>query len=188
MSSVREASARALGRAVSAHVQAARATRDADSLHTLLDAQVGQDGVAAIAVYGGAGELVDAAGEGGAERTLPRTIAPGVEQAVMVHTERGAAILVVVPSLGRDGPPGSVATLLRTDPRASAAAPLLPLVALYTAVVALALLVFAYFAMTRLVVQPIDKLSNAARRVAEGGRRLEVPRAGARELVDLGAS
>ena len=49
------------------------------------------------------------------------------------------------------------ASLVRTDsptdarPRRS-----LRLVALYTGVVALALLVFAYFAMTRLVVQPID--------------------------------
>jgi signal transduction histidine kinase len=61
-------------------------------------------------------------------------------------------------------------------------------VALYTGIVALALLVFAYFAMTRLVVQPIDRLSRAAGRVAGGARRLEVPREGAAELTDLGAS
>src|SRR5262245_5066429 len=65
-------------------------------------------------------------------------------------------------------------------------APVVRLIALYTAVVAL--LVFAYFAMTRLVVQPIDELSRAARRVAEGARRLEPPGRGARELTELGKS
>jgi len=67
-------------------------------------------------------------------------------------------------------------------------APVVRLIALYTAVVALALLVFAYFAMTRLVVQPIDQLSRAARRVADGARRLEAPGRGARELTELGKS
>jgi len=130
---------------------------------------------------------VDAAGDEDGERALPRSVTPNVEEAAPRHTERGGAVLVVVPSLDAQGQ-GSVATLLRTDARTSATAPLVRLVALYTAVVALALLVFAYFVMTRLVVQPIDRLSNAARRVADGGRRLEVPRAGARELADLGAS
>ncbi|XXX76297.1 HAMP domain-containing sensor histidine kinase [Sorangium sp. So ce134] len=83
---------------------------------------------------------------------------------------------------------GSVAVLVPTDPSTVPAAPLVRIVALYTGVVALALLVFAYIAMTRLVVRPIDALSQAARRVAGGARDLEVPRAGARELAELGAS
>ncbi len=62
------------------------------------------------------------------------------------------------------------------------------LFALYTGIVALALLVFAYISMTRLVVQPIDRLSRAARRVAEGARQLDAPRQGARELIELGTS
>ena len=82
----------------------------------------------------------------------------------------------------------AVAVLVRTDLSATASAPLLRLVALYTGVVALSLLVFAHLAMTRLVVQPIDKLSRGARRVAEGARGLDAPRRGPRELVELGAS
>lgn len=82
----------------------------------------------------------------------------------------------------------AVAVLVRTDLSATASAPLLRLVALYTGVVALSLLVFAHLAMTRLVVQPLDKLSRGARRVAEGARGLDAPRRGARELVELGAS
>jgi two-component system, NtrC family, sensor kinase len=81
-----------------------------------------------------------------------------------------------------------VGVVVRVDLAPAATVPLVRLVALYTGVVALALLVFAYFSMTRLVVQPIDRLSRAARRVADGARKLDAPRQGARELVDLGTS
>jgi two-component system, NtrC family, sensor kinase len=62
------------------------------------------------------------------------------------------------------------------------------LVALYTTVFALALLLFAYFALTRLIVRPIEQLAQATDRVAGGARVLRVRTAGARELVELGAS
>jgi signal transduction histidine kinase len=96
---------------------------------------------------------------------------------------------VVVPG-EPDGarPGGSVAVLVSTDLASTPTTPLVRLVALYTGIVALALLVFAYFSMTRLVVRPIDALSSAARRVADGARQLEAPRMGARELSDLGQS
>jgi signal transduction histidine kinase len=67
-------------------------------------------------------------------------------------------------------------------------APLVRMLALYMGIFALALLVFAYMAMTRLVVDPIERLRRAAGRVAEGARQLEVPRSGARELGELGES
>lgn len=67
-------------------------------------------------------------------------------------------------------------------------APLMRFLALYMGIFALGLLVFMYIAMTRLVVDPVERLSRAAARVAEGDRRLEVPRGGARELADLGSS
>ena len=67
-------------------------------------------------------------------------------------------------------------------------APLVRLVALYMVVFALALLVFAYFSLTRLIVRPLDELVAAADRVASGARTLRVPRSGARELVELSAS
>ena len=52
----------------------------------------------------------------------------------------------------------------------------------------LALLVFAYIVFTRLIVRPVDQLVGAADRVASGARTLPVPRSGARELIELGAS
>lgn len=85
-------------------------------------------------------------------------------------------------------PFGAVAVLVRTDARSSYSAPLLRLVAMYTGIVGLGLLVFAYLAMTRMVVRPVVELSDAARRVREGGRRFEVRAQGPAEIVDLSHS
>jgi len=73
------------------------------------------------------------------------------------------------------------------DP-AARAAPLFRLLGLYTALVAFLLLVLAYFALTYLIVRPLDQLSRAAERVAGGARHLTLPAPRARELGELGAS
>ncbi|WP_438025573.1 ATP-binding protein [Sorangium sp. So ce233] len=200
MGGVRASSARAIGRAIAGHVAAARASRSAPELSQLLEAQLGPDGASAIGVYDAAGALADRAGEPEIAAALPASVAAGAEVLRAVRTARGGAILVIVPEHarawaargggGREGaaPAGSVAVLVATDPSTVPAAPLVRIVALYTGVVALGLLVFAYIAMTRLVVRPIDALSRAAGRVAGGARDLEAPQAGARELAELGAS
>jgi signal transduction histidine kinase len=54
--------------------------------------------------------------------------------------------------------------------------------------VALALLVLAYFALTYLIVRPLEELGRAAERVATGTRRFAAPKTPVRELGDLGAS
>lgn len=187
MGTVREQSARALGRAIAGHVMAAREARSDADLGPLLEAQLGQGGVAAIGVYDAAGTLHARAGESPATAALPAMAPPGIERVAVVQTTLGGAVLVVVPG-DRAAASGAVAVVVRTDLSTTASAPLLRLVALYTGVVALALLVFAHLAMTRLVVQPIDELSSSARRVADGARRLDAPGRGARELVELGAS
>ncbi|WP_437316422.1 ATP-binding protein [Sorangium sp. So ce385] len=212
MVGARASSARAIGRAIAGHVAAARASRSAPELSPLLEAQLGPDGASAIGVYDAAGALVDRAGDPEAAAALPASVEAGAEVLRTVRTARGGAVLVVVPEHAREAAPeaeaapradadaepgaaparppqvGSVAVLVPTDPSTVPAAPLVRIVALYTGVVALALLVFAYIAMTRLVVRPVDALSEAARRVAGGARDLEAPRAGARELAELGAS
>jgi signal transduction histidine kinase len=192
MSSAREASARALGRAIAGHITAARGERSVDELRPLLEAQIGQEGVSAVGVYDGAGQRVAEAGTAVALPALPATVAPGAEWLSPVLTEKGGAVLVVVPGAhtlhGEQVEEGGVAVVVRTDPSTTSVAPLVRLVALYTGTVAVALLFFAYFSMTRLVVEPLDQLSRAAERVAGGARLLEAPRKGARELVELGAS
>lgn len=186
MSSARASSARSLGRAVAGHVTEAQATRAAEEIAPLLEAQVGQEGVAAIGVYDASGKQVARAGSEAAA-ALPAEVPPGVEKIAPVKTSFGGGVLVVVPG-DRAASAGAVAVVVRTDLKATRGAPLVRLVGLYTGVVALALLVFAYFSMTRLVVQPIEALSRAARRVADGASTLEAPRRGARELTELGAS
>jgi two-component system, NtrC family, sensor kinase len=186
MSSARTSSARALGRAVAGHVTAAQLTRAAEDIEPLLEAQVGQEGVAAIGIYDASGKQVARAGSEAAA-ALPAEVPPGIEEVAPVQTSFGDGVLVTVPG-DRAAPAGAVAVVVRTDLKATRGAPLVRLVALYTGVVALALLIFAYFSMTRLVVQPIEELSRAARRVADGARTLEAPGRGARELTDLGAS
>ncbi|XYH97328.1 ATP-binding protein [Sorangium sp. So ce1128] len=199
MGGARASSARAIGRAIAGHVAAARANRSAPELSLLLEAQLGQDGASAIGVYDAGGALVDRAGEPETTAALPASVEAGAEVLRSARTARGGAILVIVPEYagaaaraGAEGAGaaqvGSVAVLVPTDPSTVPAAPLVRIVALYTGVMALGLLVFAYIAMTRLVVRPVDALSRAAHRVAGGARDLEVPQAGARELAELGAS
>jgi len=188
LTQVRAVSAASLGRAVAGHVTARAALRPGDLL-PLLDAQIGPEGVAAIGLYDLSGALVVARGDESGAAALPDVVARGAERIAPVQTSRGAALLVVVP-----GDPatlracGAVGVVVRTDLATTPSTALVRLFALYTGIVALALLVFAYISMTRLVVQPIDRLSRAARRVAEGARQLEAPRQGARELLELGTS
>jgi signal transduction histidine kinase len=59
---------------------------------------------------------------------------------------------------------------------------------LYMGLFGLGLLVLTYFALTRLIVRPLDQLGHAAERVATGGRRLELPKSGSPELEALGQS
>jgi signal transduction histidine kinase len=86
------------------------------------------------------------------------------------------------------GREGAVLALIRSDDDAARAAPLVRLMGLYMALVALVLLLLAYFALTRLIVRPLTELAAAAERVAGGARRLAVPNTGARELSELGIS
>jgi signal transduction histidine kinase len=174
--------ARALGRAIAAHVAEARRNRSDDQLMSLLRAEIGTEGVEAIAVYGTTGERLAAAGEPRAIDELPsRGVAN--REALGESGHEAAELTVTVPSQG-----GPVVAVLRIDDQSARAAPLVRLVGLYTALVALALLVIAYFALTRLIVRPLDALARAAERVAGGARRLAVPKTSVRELSELGSS
>jgi two-component system, NtrC family, sensor kinase len=174
--------ARALGRAIAAHVAEARTSRTGADLMSLLRAEIGTEGVEAIGVYGTAGERVAAAGEPGAVSELPRE---GVANREQLRDLGGQASVLTVTVPSQVGP---VVAVLRIDDQSARAAPLVRLVGLYTALVGLALLVIAYFALTRLIVRPLDALARAAERVAGGARRLAVPKTSVPELAELGAS
>ena len=95
----------------------------------------------------------------------------------------GTAMLVLHPAASNN-----LAIIMVADQDALRIGPLVGLVALYTGLLGLALLVSLYLVLTRLVVTPVEQLSHAAARVADGARELRAPRRGGRELVELGSS
>jgi signal transduction histidine kinase len=179
---LRVSHARALGRAIGAHVAEARASRSESALMNLLRAEVGSEGVIAIGVYGPTGAREAVVGEPAVvERLATRGVANA--EALRELGSDSSLLAVTVPSQA-----GAVVAVLRIDDQSARAAPLVRLVGLYTSLVALALLVLAYFALTRLIVRPLDRLARAAERVAGGARQLLVPKTSVRELADLGVS
>ena len=179
----REESARALGRAVAAQVAEVRRRQDPDALARALESHIGWGGLAAVVVFDGRGQPEASAGDPGETAAMHAPARPYGEATLRVRGPRGRALDVVVP----EGDTAIVARM-RADDDADRAAPLVRLVALYTLIFALALLTFAYFALTRVIVRPVDLLVRAADRVASGARTLTVPRVGARELSELSAS
>jgi signal transduction histidine kinase len=175
--------ARALGRAVAAHVGDARRGGDRSALQRTLASHVGETGAIALVVYDDDGRAEASAGDRDEIALMHAPSRPYGESATPVRGLTGRALEVAVPNAT-----GVVVARLRTDDDVDRAAPLVRIVALYITTFALAVLVFAYFALTRLIVRPVESLAHAADKVASGARVLEVPRVGARELADLGTS
>jgi signal transduction histidine kinase len=197
--------ARELGRGIAVHVdEAVRRARvpahqdardpavdadaarnlDADATRAALTAHVGKGGVDAICAFENGGALVACVGrllEG--PGPLVGTAGRATESVEMVRGTTGRTLQVV--SVAGSA---TVVTRVNVDADADRGTPLVRLVALYMLVFALALLVFAYFSLTRLIVRPVEHLVDAADRVANGARTLRVRRSGPRELAELGAS
>jgi two-component system NtrC family sensor kinase len=180
---VRESSARSLGKVVAAQIEEARTTRTPEQVLALVDSQIGVGGVAALGVYDASGAMALSAGDAEMKRALPRAVPLTEERTRPVATDRGGGIEVIVPAKL-----GAVAAVLLTDENPSSEEPLLRILGLYTGLFAFALLTFAYIALTRLIVRPLDAISAAARRVATGARGLDVPGTGPAEMLDLATS
>jgi signal transduction histidine kinase len=179
----REQSARALGRAIAAHVVDARESPVPRALQHALEGHAGWDSVDSICVFGPSSDRLGCAGspQGASEMRAPP---PGAsETTTLVHGPAGRALEVVSPAGD-----ARVVTRVLIDEGSDRGASLVRLVALYMLTFALALSVFAYFGLTRLIVRPVEHLVEAADRVASGARTLRVPRTGARELIELGSS
>jgi signal transduction histidine kinase len=180
---VREDAAQSLGRSVAAHIAEADLRESPDMLRQRLESNVGQEGVAAIVVFDAAGRVLAEAGEPRELALIEAPKQPYGEASHTVHGAFGRALDVVVP----EGEHAVVARL-RTDDTAAQAAPLVRFVALYMIIFALALLVFAYFSLTRLIVKPVDALVHAADRVVGARVAITLPRTGPREIVELATS
>ena len=179
----REESARALGRAVAAHIGDV-AERDPQAIESRLASHVGQGAALAIAVYGPSGAVDASAGPASEIASLHTPKLPYGEAATRVAASNGMRALDVVLPAGQR----AVLVRVRTDEDAARTADVVRGIALYMGVFALAILVFAYIVLTRAIVRPIEQLARAADRVASGARSFELPAAGAREIADLGSS
>jgi two-component system, NtrC family, sensor kinase len=176
----REDVARALGRAV--------AGRLADDVNTGRDESSVRD-VARVSL--------DTGGEG----VVAIRVQPNVEvgQPVILETLRALpphgpgenithASSVDGPILAVEVVQGNarVQVALRVGDQASRAAPLLNLVAFYTAAFAVVLVVIAYLLLGRLIVRPIGTLVATTRRLGEKSSARIAPVSGAAEVVELG--
>jgi signal transduction histidine kinase len=187
----REQSARALGRAIAAHVADTHDDENGSSVQRTLQQHAGWDSIDAICVFGEDGVRIACAGSpaSGADMQPPPQSAS--ETATVVRGPSGRALEVLTPTFPSHASNGrrvTVVTRVLLDDASDRGATLVRLVALYMVTFALALSVFSYFALTRLIVRPVEYLVAAADRVASGARTLRVPRTGARELIELGTS
>jgi signal transduction histidine kinase len=180
---VGEQAAREESRAIAVHVDDIRARADVPSLRSILRRQAAAVGVRALCAFDGDGR--ELACEGAPADVAAIAAPSGGGGVVEVARNASAGEIEVTTPLSGGG-----ALVVRRDrlDGTNRTAPLVGLVALYMGVFALALGVFTYFALTRLIVRPVDDLVAAADRVASGARTLRAPRTGARELLDLGAS
>ncbi|MEO8183339.1 MAG: ATP-binding protein, partial [Deltaproteobacteria bacterium] len=83
---------------------------------------------------------------------------------------------------------GTLRLAINAEPSSARGATLIQSFRLYASLIAGSLLMLVYFALTRLIVRPLDDLSEAARGVTLGSRQLLVPTTRVRELRDLGTS
>jgi two-component system, NtrC family, sensor kinase len=180
LESGREDTARSLGRAIAAH---AADTKDEKAMDAVLRSHVGAGGAIAIAVFGKSGNREATAGELAELSSIVTPQFPFGEGTRINQGTHGRVLDVTVPR-------GDLVVVarVRLDDEQGYGSSLVRLFALYTFVFGAALLTFAYFALTRLIVRPIESLADAADRVARGASNLEVPRTGASELLELGES
>jgi two-component system, NtrC family, sensor kinase len=182
MLDAREHAALALGHALAVQVADARTRGGSSEIERELGVSTRSGDIDAACVFDVNGSRIACAGSPVAANSM-RPPAPHAESAQITRGATGRALEIATHVADL-----SVVTRLRPDEAADHGTPLVRLVALYMATFALALLVFAYFVLTRLIVRPVEQLVEAADRVANGARTLRVPRSGARELIDLGAS
>jgi len=179
----RDDAVQSLGRAIAAHVADTRSS-DPGALDRTIATHLAEGGALAIAVFGPEGEIVAQGGPVREVAALRPPSRPYTESVTRALSASGRAMDVARPIGAAD----IVVVRLRAEDDPARSAQLVRGIALYMSVFALGLLVFAYIALTRAIVRPIEELGRAADRVASGGRDLDLPSSGAREIAELGSS
>jgi two-component system, NtrC family, sensor kinase len=177
-----DSQARGLARVLGAYVEEATQRLPAGELIASLQRQAASSGlVAATAQPAHGGEPIQF-GDAATLALLARPTNAGREAQVVRAAEQRLLVLEV-PS-----PTGSIRLAISADSASARGATLIRVFALYTFLMASSLLIIAYFALTHLIVRPLDSLSGAAQSVTLGSRQLLVPETRVRELSELGAS
>ncbi len=178
----REQAGRLLVHSIAAHAHDAWITGGAPAVSRTLEGHLRSGEVDVVCVFGADGSRLGCAGSP-LEVSALRAPTERTETTMPVRVSAGHSLeitssyddLLVVAHMHGEGGLDASRSLVR-------------LVALYMMTFGLALLVFAYFVLTHLIVKPIERLVASADRVAHGARTLRVPRGGARELVELATS
>jgi two-component system NtrC family sensor kinase len=174
--------ARALLQALTAYVKSAAPGRTPEELQDILTRDSEGSGLAAAAVeLRGTPQLLPV---GDLTLVAAMVTATGDLSLPQFTRVNGRRILAVaIPNAQ-----GTVRLAVDADRSSSRGAALLSMFSLYAFLMACALLASAYFALTRLIVRPLDSLSQAAQNVTLGSQRLDVPASRVRELAELGTS
>ncbi len=134
--------------------------------------------VRSIAVYDQRGELRKTWLQGTVdEGGLPQHFEPEPIRALPTHGNTRRVLA------SASGVPWKASVLVEFEAADSSA--LNRLLALYIALIASALLVGVYFAITAFIIRPLDQISSSAKRVAAGAHRLRLPKTRSRELQAL---
>lgn len=182
--SYQEDSASSLGRAVAAHIAQVGAGSSSPELARTISVHRDRGGVLAIVAFGPRGDVLESGGSPAELAAIRAPTRPYGEAATRVLSTSGRAVDVVLPS----GEDRAILVRVRAEDDPARTARLVRGIALYMTVFAIAILAFAYIALTRAIVRPVEQLSRAADRVANGSRDLDLPSSGARELTELGSS
>lgn len=184
---LRGAAAVALTEAAASHVEEASRWGRSNVREMLIAQSAKRGGVEAIAIYNARGQRTASAGAKAPTKLLPSTAIatePGQKPAVSFLSGARLSLVQVVLPLSS----GTIIALVRPEGTTRGSGPVVRLIGAYMGMIALALLVFAFFFLTRLIVRPLDRISRSAEQVAGGSRTFEIPQRAPRELRELGHS
>ncbi len=174
--------ARALGGAFSAYVRQAEPQLGPAQLIAALERDGAEQGLAAAQIVDASGRPIAEFGRAAIVDALGKVPADWGPEPRQLRTTEGRVLALAAGSAGR------VRLAVLADPSSARANTLSGLFALYAFLIAVSLLILAYFALTRLIVRPLGALSEAAQGVTLGSRHLAVPQTRVRELSLLGES
>jgi two-component system NtrC family sensor kinase len=173
--------ARALGLTLGALVRASAPSVSPAELVRALERDAQESSLVAARVTSAAAGSAQF-GDAAALRALDEAAREGLPRMLRVG-ERRLWALAVSPSSD-----GQAWLAIDADRSGTRGGTLVGMFGLYAFLIAVAWLTLAYFALTRLIVHPLDALSQAAENVTLGKRRLTPPVTSSRELGELGVS